>query len=233
MGLAWAEGFAVGALAGWATLMQALPVALPAALVWLTCMLRSRRAAVRAGLLLGLGAGWSVFTAAAGWSTGPWLWIALSLGLLAAGLATTWRILRSRTQGDDRAGPFRHSKVIVGMALIASLLAVGVGLPLRPNEYALSTSIGPAWLGMCGGVGLDAVVRGSQTDPHIAWLENHLGGISRSEATWPLGYRARFTPKLEILDGWGNVVLRDGEAVTESCGGVDSNGGQMMIPPFN
>jgi hypothetical protein len=87
-------------------------------------------------------------------------------------------------------------------------------------------------------VGLDTVVRGSPNDPRIAWLENHLGappGMAtwpRSEATWPAGYRARFTPKLEILDGWGNVVLREGDAVTGSCSGYDS-GSFYVVPPFN
>jgi hypothetical protein len=233
MGPAWAGGFAVGALSGWAMLTQTLPIALPAALLWVGCVLRSRRTVVRGGLFIGLGAAWLALTAAAGLQAGPWVWIVLSVALLVTGAAATRVALRGRDEADARTPAFRHSKAIVVVTMVASLLVVGIGLPVRPNEYALPTNSVPAWLGMCGGVGLDAVVRGSPSDPRIAWLENHLGGTSRMEATWPAGYRARFTPRLEILDGWGNVMLRDGDTVSGSCASGESNGGQLLVPPFN
>jgi hypothetical protein len=51
---------------------------------------------------------------------------------------------------------------------------------------------------------------------------------------WPAGYRARFTPKVEVIDGWGNVALREGDAVTGACGKRDADPPQvLLIPPFN
>jgi hypothetical protein len=214
-------------------LTQTLPVALPAALLCVGCVLRSRRAAVRGGLLIGLGGSWLSLTAAAGWQARPWVWVVLSVALLVAGVAVTRVALRTQNGADARVPAFRHSRLIVLATVVASLLVVGIGLPVRPNEYALPTGTFPSWLGMCGGVGLDAVVHGSPSDPRVAWLENHIGGASRMDATWPAGYRARFTPNLEILDGWGNVVLREGDTVSGSCGGTTDSGGIYMIPPFN
>ena len=99
---------------------------------------------------------------------------------------------------------------------------------LSGGLYALPTSNYLAG-GTCGGVGLDAVLRGSPTDPRIAWLEQSFDK-ARAEVTWPAGYRARFDPKLEILDENGNVVLRDGDAVTGACG--NGNKSFYLEPPF-
>jgi hypothetical protein len=88
------------------------------------------------------------------------------------------------------------------------------------------------WLpgGACAGVGLDAVLRGSPTDARVAWLDSTLGGPARLDVTWPAGYHARFTPKIEILDENGSVVLRDGDAVTGACG--PGAGLLSLEPPF-
>jgi hypothetical protein len=78
------------------------------------------------------------------------------------------------------------------------------------------------WLtgyGACAGTGLDAVLRGSPTDPHVAWLVNSFSSPPRVEIVWPAGYRARFDPNLEILDENGNMVMREGDTVTGDCGG--------------
>jgi hypothetical protein len=85
------------------------------------------------------------------------------------------------------------------------------------------------WLtgyGVCAGTGLDAVLHGSPTDLHVAWLDGEqvvgpLGEpeVVRLEIVWPAGYRARFDPNLEILDENGNVVMREGDTVTGDCGG--------------
>jgi len=69
---------------------------------------------------------------------------------------------------------------------------------------------------ICAGVGLDAVLHGSPNDPYVAWLENSVGG-GRDEVLWPAGYRARFSPNLEILNESGIVVLREGDAISGSC----------------
>jgi hypothetical protein len=96
--------------------------------------------------------------------------------------------------------------------------------PSSPPEanglYWLSTD---NWVvpGACAGGGLDAVIYGSPTDPHVAWIENSFSSPPRMEIVWPAGYRARFDPNLEILDANGNVVMREGDTVTGDCGGGD------------
>jgi hypothetical protein len=84
---------------------------------------------------------------------------------------------------------------------------------------------------ICAGVGVEAVLRGSATDPRIAWLEASNGSTAtqRRDVVWPAGYRARFTPSLEILDENGKVVLRDGSQVTGLCVGGNAD---VMEPPF-
>ena len=102
---------------------------------------------------------------------------------------------------------------------------------LSGGLFALPTT---NWLpgGACAGVGLDAVLRGSPNDPRVAWLENKQGGQSRMEVTWPAGYRARFSPNIEILDENGKVVLRDGDAVGGACGFDLDTGMAYLEPPF-
>ncbi len=86
-------------------------------------------------------------------------------------------------------------------------------------------------LSLCAGVGVDAVLHGSATDPRIAWLVSNAPFTAgkRVDVVWPAGYRARFTPSLEILDENGNVVLSAGSHVTGLC---DDGGALLMPPPF-
>jgi hypothetical protein len=102
---------------------------------------------------------------------------------------------------------------------------------LSGGLFALPTT---NWLagGMCAGVGLDAVLHGSPTDPRVAWLDNNMGGTPRMEVSWPAGYRARFNPNLEVLDENGNVVIREGDAVTGACGNNPDTGMLYLEPPF-
>ena len=102
---------------------------------------------------------------------------------------------------------------------------------LSGGLFALPTT---DWLavGACAGVGGDAVLHGSPTDPRVAWLDDKLGGQSRMEVTWPAGYRARFNPNLEVLDENGNVVIREGDAVTGACGNNPGTGMLYLEPPF-
>jgi hypothetical protein len=70
----------------------------------------------------------------------------------------------------------------------------------------------------CAGVGLSAVLHGSPNYQHVAWLESNVrGDVRRTEVLWPAGYRARFSPSLEILNESGIVVLREGDAITAGC----------------
>jgi hypothetical protein len=102
---------------------------------------------------------------------------------------------------------------------------------LSGRLFALPTT---NWLagGACAGVGGDAVLHGSPTDPRIAWLDYKLGGQSRMEVTWPAGYRARFNPNLEVLDENGNVVIREGDPVSGACGYNPDTGMLYLEPPF-
>jgi hypothetical protein len=101
---------------------------------------------------------------------------------------------------------------------------------LPSGDFALPT-INQLASGACAGVGVEAVLRGSKTDPRIAWLEDSTGSTTtqRRDVTWPAGYRARFSPGLEILDESGNVVARDGTHITGLCSGGDV---PLMVPPF-
>ena len=69
----------------------------------------------------------------------------------------------------------------------------------------------------CGGVGFVGEFRlhGSPTDPSIVWMTQPDG--SRAELAWPLGYSARFTPLLELLDDHGAVVGHEGSLLTGGC----------------
>lgn len=90
---------------------------------------------------------------------------------------------------------------------------------LPAGLFALPTT---NWLespdSICAGVGLSAVLHGSPNDPHIAWLESNVrGDVRRTEVLWPAGYRARFSPNLEILNESGIVVLSEGDAISGAC----------------
>jgi hypothetical protein len=234
---AWIGAVALGALTGWAFLTQIFPLAVLLSLVSLVVALRGPRVAC-SGLLTGTGLAWVALTLSQTWGPLSWVWLLGGVAILAAGAVpmNPWLHVAG---ASDRSPAARHSKAVVGISVAAMLALAGVGLPVRPGEHALPTTTTPWWFRlMCGGVGLDAVVRGSPNDPHVAWLESRISipGIppgTREDVIWPEGYRARFSPNLEILDGWGIVVLRDGERVSGSCGGVADNGDLYMVPPFN
>lgn len=106
-------------------------------------------------------------------------------------------------------------------------------VPLASGEIALPAeapvSLAPAVATACAGVGVSAVLHGSAADPRVAWLVNDLG--TRVEVVWPVGYRARFTPNLEVLDASGVVVLRSGDPITGVCGTADPHI-WLLEPPF-
>ena len=106
-------------------------------------------------------------------------------------------------------------------------------MPLASGEIALPTeppvSVAPGVATACAGVGVRAVLHGSAADPRVAWLVNDLG--TRMDVVWPPGYRARFTPTLEVLDANEVVVLRAGDPITGVCGTVDPHI-WLLEPPF-
>jgi hypothetical protein len=86
--------------------------------------------------------------------------------------------------------------------------------------------------GACLGLGLDAVLRGDPTYPRVAWLDlpESRGPAHTFDVVWPHGYRARFSPGLEILDERGRIVLRGGDKVTGACATAGDE--LLLIPPF-
>jgi len=111
-----------------------------------------------------------------------------------------------------------------GLLLLALLTACVSSQPiptLAPGEIALpafQTEVNglPA---ACGGVGWArgyAVVHGSPHDPALTWIV-FAGDGHRESLLWPEGYRARFTPSLEVLDPLGRVVMREGQSSTGGC----------------
>ena len=90
------------------------------------------------------------------------------------------------------------------------MAACGVLQPAA-STYPLPTS--QIQSDVCGGIGGGFVIlRGDINDPHLTW-ETSLDGSGRQEIVWPPGYRARFNPKLEVLDPAGAVIARDGDHV--------------------
>lgn len=81
-------------------------------------------------------------------------------------------------------------------------------VPVAPNR-----DIGGVPL-LCGGTGWGGghFLTGSPNDPRLVWM---MGG--RAELEWAVGYSARFTPQLELLDQKGVVVGREGTELTGGC----------------
>jgi hypothetical protein len=99
--------------------------------------------------------------------------------------------------------------------------------PSGPTRYPLpadpSLQLGPGDTPQaCGGIGLDAIVRGSATDSRHVWLVDATTG-ARMELVWPTGYTARFTPDVEVVDTRGTVVVRAGQRVDGGCVTVQDN----------
>ena len=59
------------------------------------------------------------------------------------------------------------------------------------------------------------VLRGSATGRWLTWAEGIEG--PEMQLVWPTGYRARFTPLLEVLAPDGTVVAREGAPITTAC----------------
>ena len=80
----------------------------------------------------------------------------------------------------------------------------------------------------CAGVGTEATLVGSRTDPRLAWLVDFQGG--RHEAVWPRGFTARFDPNLAVLDASGKVVYRAGDKIDGGCvTGAENT--LLILPP--
>lgn len=81
----------------------------------------------------------------------------------------------------------------------------------------------------CAGVGTEATLVGSRTDPRLAWMVDFQGG--RHEIVWPRGFTARFDPDLAVLDASGKVVYRAGDRIDGGCVIGDSDSPLLILPP--
>ena len=80
----------------------------------------------------------------------------------------------------------------------------------------------------CAGVGTEATLAGSPTDPRLAWMVDPQGG--RHEIVWPRGFTARFDPDLSVLDASGKVVYRAGDKIDGGCViGIEDT--LLILPP--
>lgn len=113
-------------------------------------------------------------------------------------------------QRDDR---YRVVHAVrCGLRIIAGASAVIGAVACAPATYPLTTTeFGNA----CRSIGLEGTVVGSPYDQRYAWLVSDNG--FRVELVWPIGYRARFVPELEVLDQSGGVEWRQGDKVHEAC----------------
>lgn len=130
----------------------------------------------------------------------------------------------------------RAQRVVV-LAAIVLLAACSAPAPsaslLPPGEFALPTEapieLPSGAVEACGGIAIEARLHGDPADPHLAWLVDNSG--LRREVVWPPGYRARFSPSLEVLAPTGVAVLREDDPVSAAC--VTGDPGILLLePPF-
>lgn len=88
-----------------------------------------------------------------------------------------------------------------------------------PRASSVGITVGPVNSARCDmGVGYDATLHGSASDPRFAWAVNN-GSGSRVDILWPAGYGARLLPQLEVLDEHGQVVAHEGDLIIGVCMG--------------
>jgi len=122
----------------------------------------------------------------------------------------------------------RIVRSLTGVVLALALgLALGGCWTTSPSSPSRPLGPGERWLPivddhggqlLCGGVGFVGEFRlhGSAADPQLAWMTRPDG--TRQDLVWQVGYSARFTPQLEVLDQHGTVIASEGTLVTGGCG---------------
>lgn len=117
--------------------------------------------------------------------------------------------------------------LLFGLALLAGSCGGGGASPIATEVELPAGPVEPG--GLCLFYGIEGIVRGAQDYPGVAWLE--VPG-RRFDILWPSGFRARFSPRLEILDRAGRVVVREGETVEwTACASADPNV-VLLMPPL-
>ena len=106
--------------------------------------------------------------------------------------------------------------LVVGCASAAAPPAATPSRTLGPGEQWVPAM--PASDVLCnvprviGGAAL--VLTGSPNDPRVVWMLR-LG--QQFELRWPVGYSARFNPKLALMDENDKVVGREGDVALGGC----------------
>jgi hypothetical protein len=120
--------------------------------------------------------------------------------------------------------------LLAATLVIVMLAGCGTGSqsasPGASSSFRLPTA---GLLGACDGIGLDGVLAGDPTDPRVAWLAVTGGG--RRELVFPLGFTARFSPDLEILNASGEVAFREGDHIGGGCLTVVPGMPVLVTPP--
>lgn len=110
-------------------------------------------------------------------------------------------------------------RIAAAIALSLGVLACGRALP--------GAEIGGIGIDQaCAGVGMQAFLHGSPTDPRTAWVESITG--EEIDVLFPRGYSARFTPTLQVADRTGAIAMEEGDYVYGACVVGDDS---LMIAP--
>jgi hypothetical protein len=116
----------------------------------------------------------------------------------------------------------------MGRTLLVAFVAFGlVGALLLDRPRFMPIDL--AWHGEpCLGVGLDATLHGAQADSQLTWAVDRTSGV-RIDLVWPVGYEARFTPALVLLNDHGVIVGHEGDLVIGHCGFDRGFGGPVRV----
>ncbi len=125
-------------------------------------------------------------------------------------------------------------RLAVAVAAVLLLAGCAEGPPTANRDQPWASGTSPLTKGLpegapCAGVGLNAILHGDPDDPQLAWLVTEVG--TRVNVAWPIGYRARFNPTIEVLDHTGMVVLREGDRIHGGCT-TDATHEIYLEPPF-
>ena len=108
----------------------------------------------------------------------------------------------------------RSALSLLALGLSATLGACGTAPGPTPTAFLGTVTLPTFDTAVCAGIGTDATLTGDPADPRVAWLES---GGQRVDAVFPVGFTARFTPKLEVLDAHGVVVAQEGTHIDGGC----------------
>lgn len=89
----------------------------------------------------------------------------------------------------------------VPLATLATLPAGAIEIPTATTAPGLDSCL-------VGGYPTPIVLSGSPTERPAVWSDY---GGERGTIVWPIGYYATFNPALEVWDGLGHVVARQGD----------------------